>query len=165
MIYIYIHTHTHTHTKQRKGIYIKQRKRLLLHSHFCNISRFCLQHSSIIIYSILILPASIAGWPSGASGKESAHQCRWCKRQGFNPLVGKIPWRRKWQPTPVFLPGKSHGLRSLAGYSPWGHKELDVTDWLGTHTHSWLNFSYDMVIFIPEEWVLGGSINVRVGLL
>ena len=36
--------------------------------------------------------------------------------------VGKIPWRRKWQPTPVFLPGESHGQRNLAGYSPWGHK-------------------------------------------
>ena len=38
----------------------------------------------------------------------------------FDPLVGKIPWRRKWQPTPVFLPGKPHGQRSLVGYSPWG---------------------------------------------
>ena len=47
------------------------------------------------------------------------------KRQEFNPWVGKIPWRRKWQPTPVFLPGESHGQRSLAGYSPWGHTELD----------------------------------------
>ena len=41
----------------------------------------------------------------------------------FDPWVGKIPWRRKWQPTPVFLPGKSHGQQSLAGYSPWGRKE------------------------------------------
>jgi len=44
--------------------------------------------------------------------------------------VGKIPWRRKWQPTPVLLPGKSHGQRSLLGYSPWGHKESDTTEWL-----------------------------------
>ena len=49
-------------------------------------------------------------------GKESDCQCRRCE---FNPWVGKIPWRKKWQPTPVFLPGKSHGQRSLAGYSPW----------------------------------------------
>ena len=48
-------------------------------------------------------------------------QCR-CKRCRFNSWVGKIPWRRKWQPTPVFLPGKSHGERSLVGYSPWGQK-------------------------------------------
>ena len=43
----------------------------------------------------------------------------------FNPWVGKILWRREWQPTPVFLPGKSHGKRILVGYSPWGHKESD----------------------------------------
>ena len=57
--------------------------------------------------------------------KEPTCQCR---RLGFNPWVGKIPWRRKWQPTPVFLPGKSHEQRGLMGYSPWGHKELDRTE-------------------------------------
>ena len=50
-----------------------------------------------------------------------------CKRAGLDPWVGKIPWRRTWQPTPVFLPGKSHGQRSLAGYSPGGRKESDRT--------------------------------------
>ena len=54
------------------------------------------------------------------SGKESACQCR---RHGFDLWVRKI-WRRKWQSTPVFLPGKSHGQRILAGYSPWGHKTV-----------------------------------------
>ena len=49
--------------------------------------------------------------------------------------IGKIPWRRAWQPTPVFLPGESHGQRSLAGYSPWGHKELDM-DEATEHTHA-----------------------------
>ena len=49
-------------------------------------------------------------------------------RPRFNPLVGKIPWRRKWQPTPVFLPGQFHGQRSLVGYSPWGSKESDMTE-------------------------------------
>ena len=53
-----------------------------------------------------------------------------CKRYGFHPWVGKIPWRRKWQPTPVFLSGESHGHRSLVDYSPWGHKELDTTEQL-----------------------------------
>ena len=52
---------------------------------------------------------------------------------GVNPWVGKIPWSRKQQLTPVFLLGESHGQRSLAGYSPWGHKELDTTERL-THT-------------------------------
>ena len=49
------------------------------------------------------------------------------------PWVGKIPWRRKWQSTPVLLPGKSHGWRSLAGYCPWGLKELDTTEQLHFH--------------------------------
>ena len=48
----------------------------------------------------------------------------------FNPWIGKISWRRKWQPTPVLLPGKSHGQRSLVGYSPWDGKESDMTEQL-----------------------------------
>ena len=46
----------------------------------------------------------------------------------FDPWVRKIPWRRTWQPTPVFLPGESHGQRSLGYYSPWSHKESDTTE-------------------------------------
>ena len=69
----------------------------------------------------------ITGVPRQLSGKESTCQCRRC---GFNPWVGKILWRRKWQPILVFLPGKSHGQRSLEGFSPWGHKESDTTEWL-----------------------------------
>ena len=52
----------------------------------------------------------------------------------FNPWDGKIPWRTAWQPTPVFLPGESHGWRCLVGYSPWGCTELDMTEQLTTHT-------------------------------
>ena len=59
--------------------------------------------------------------PRWLSGEESACQCR---RFRLCPWVGKIPWRRKWQPTPVFLPGKPHGQRSLVGYSPQGHKRV-----------------------------------------
>ena len=58
------------------------------------------------------------------SGKECACHCRRCR---FNPWVRKIPWKRKWQSAPAFLPGKLHGLRRLAG-SSWGHKELDMTE-------------------------------------
>ena len=54
----------------------------------------------------------------------------------FSPRVGKLPWRRKWQPTPVFLPGKSHRQRSLAGYSPWDCQESDMTDPMSVHTHT-----------------------------
>ena len=64
-------------------------------------------------------------------------QCRRHRRHGFNPWVGKIPWRRAWQPTPVFLLGESPGQRSLAGYSPWGHKELDTTERLSTQHASY----------------------------
>ena len=63
-------------------------------------------------------------FPGGSDGKESACQCRRCRRCGFDPWVGKIPWRRKWQPSPVSLPEKSHGQRSLAGYSPWSLKRV-----------------------------------------
>ena len=51
-----------------------------------------------------------------------------CRRPRFDPWVGKIAWKREWQPTPVFLPGKSHGQRSLVGYSPQGRKESDMTE-------------------------------------
>ena len=56
--------------------------------------------------------------------------CLQCRRLGFDLWVGKILWRREWQSTPVFLPGESHGQRSLAGYSPYGHKESDTTELL-----------------------------------
>ena len=59
--------------------------------------------------------------PWGLSGKESS--CR-CRRPRFNPSIGQIPWRRKWQPTPVFWPEESHGHRSLVGSSPWGRKRV-----------------------------------------
>ena len=58
------------------------------------------------------------------------------RERRIDPLVGKMSWKRKWQPTPVFLPGKSQGQRSLAGYSPWGHKESDMTEHLGTSEHN-----------------------------
>ena len=63
-------------------------------------------------------------FPCSSASKESRLQCR---RPGFYPRVGKIPWKRKWQRTPIFLPRKSHGQRSLAGYSPQSCKELDTT--------------------------------------
>ena len=62
--------------------------------------------------------------PWGLSDKESACQCR---RRGFSAWIRKIPWRRAWQPAPVFLPGESHGQRSLAGHGPWGWKRVGTT--------------------------------------
>ena len=60
------------------------------------------------------------------SGKEPACQCWRLKRHRFHPWVRNSPWRRKWQPTPVSLPGKFHGQRNLVGYSPWGLNESDT---------------------------------------
>ena len=68
------------------------------------------------------------GFAGGTSGKESTCQCRRHKRHGLDPCFGKIPWSGAWQPTPAFSPGESHGQRSLEGYSPWGHKESDMTE-------------------------------------
>ena len=70
----------------------------------------------------------LKGFPGGAIGKEPACQCRRWKRCRFSLQVGKIPWRRAWQPTPVLLHGEFHGQRSLVGYSPWDCKELDTTE-------------------------------------
>ena len=78
-------------------------------------------------------PTLSQGLPRWCSGKESACQCRRLKRHRFNPWVGKIPWRRKWQPALVFLPGKFHGQRSLAGHSPWGHR-VPWTEEPGSHS-------------------------------
>ena len=69
------------------------------------------------------------GLPWQLSGKEPVWQCRRCRRRGFHPWVGKIPWRRKWQSTPIFLPGKSHGQRNLVGSSPWDLKRVGH-DWV-----------------------------------
>ena len=75
----------------------------------------------------LTIPYCI-GLPRWCSSQESVCQLRRYKKYGFNPWVWKISWSSKWLPTPVFLPGKFHGQRSLAGYSPWCHKEQDRTE-------------------------------------
>ena len=71
------------------------------------------------------------------NGKESACQWQRLKKCGSNPWVGKIPWKRKWQPTPVSLPGKIPWTGELEVYSPWGHKESDTT----AHTTGGYNHS------------------------
>ena len=68
------------------------------------------------------------GFPGSTVVKVSICQCRRCKKHKLNSWVRKIPWSRKWQPTPVFLPGKSHGQRSLVGYSPKSCEESDMTE-------------------------------------
>ena len=69
------------------------------------------------------------GFPGGSAVKNLLPR-RSHRRLGFNPWVGKILWRKAWQPTPGFLPGEFHRQRSLVGYNPWGHEESDTTEWL-----------------------------------
>ena len=105
----------------------------------CRVTSICWENS---------LDSSASGLPRWRSRKESACQCGRHRRCRFDPGDGKIPWRRRWQPTTVFSSGKSHGQRSLAGYSPWDHKvghslapkqqqqkyvTLTKTDILGSH--------------------------------
>ena len=75
-----------------------------------------------VSYMVILGPSQDHFLPGGLSGKE----CLQCRRPGFDPWVGKIPRRRAWQPTPVFLPGESHRQRSLADCSPWSCGELDI---------------------------------------
>ena len=91
----------------------------------------------VYLSMIKVMCDKLSWLPRWLSGKEFACQCR---RHKFDRWVEKIPWRRKWQATPVFLPGKSHGQRSLAGYGPWVHKELDTTEQLNN------NNDYSVVI-------------------
>ena len=106
------------------------------------------------IYRILRSCLKWLGFPGSSAGKESACQCR---RHRFNPWAGKIPWRRKWQPTLVSVPEKSHGQRSLVGYSPWGSKESDKTERLSTHSLKQLIASLPM-----WSWLrLGGVQSIR----
>ena len=101
---------------------------------------------------------NVLGLPWWLSGKESACQGRRRRTEGFNPWVGKIPWRRKWQPTPVFLPRVSHGQRSLAGYSSWSCKKLDTTEhahiYTDTHTHKrkYLTFTLGLGSSLCHTW-------------
>ena len=83
-------------------------------------------HSFLFIFCV-----SLMGFPGGASGKEPICPCRRYKKCGFDPWVGKSSGGRARQSTPVSLPRESHGQRSLVGYSPWGHKDLDInwSDW------------------------------------
>ena len=91
--------------------------------------------------------------------------CLQCRRPGFHPWVGKIPWRWGWQPTPVFLPGESHGQRSLAGYSPRGCIESDTTERLSlSATSLWAVLSQPRgprdqgaVVHVPKAQGLGDA--------
>ena len=112
-------------------ISLKENRQCGVHLHTYVLSLFtiwiCSWHTSLM-QDLPLTECKFHFWlPWWHSGKEPACQCR---RHRFNPWVGEIPWRRKWQSTPVFLPGESHGQRILTGYSPWGCKELNMAEQL-----------------------------------
>ena len=100
---------------------------------------------------IFLLRSSVPtfGLPRWLSVKESVCQCRRHRRCGFDSWIERILWRRKWQPTPIFLPGKSHGQKSSAGCRPQGCKTSDSTEhaWMHAHTHVHVR-CYNVSIFI-----------------
>ena len=98
------------------------------------------QGSESILFDTIMLNTHHYGLPSWLRQLGIHLQCR---RPGFYPWVGKIPFRREWQPPPVLLLGEFHGQRSQAGYSPWDHKESDMTEGL-THTHIHTHTSLDI---------------------
>ena len=101
-----------------------------------------------IQYSFLCYAVGLCRWHSG---KESTCQCR---KLRFSPLVRKIPQSRKWQPTPIFLPGKFHGQRSLAGYSPWGCRVKHdwVTKWARTYA-----IQQGLVVYPLSVWLFASA--------
>ena len=82
--------------------------------------------------------------------------CLQSRRPRFNPWVWKIPWRRYWQPSPVFWSGESHGQRSLADYSPWGRKELDMTEWL---TYTYISETSPVSCFLSSGAICTGELD------
>ena len=111
---------------------------------------------AVAIFSLAIL-CIVLGFPGGSDGNASA--CNAGDLGLFDPWVGNIPWRRKWQPTPVHLSAKSPGQRSLAGYSPWDHKELYMTERL-----TFLSFPLFVLLRPPYE-IHKISINLYVVII
>ena len=115
---------------------------------------------SLIESQVLLEPllgsCSRYGLPKWHSGEESACQSRRHKRCGFDPWVEKIHWRWEWKPTPIFLPGEFHGQRSLADYSSWSLKELDMTEQLSSHVRTenlqWMTKAFLSLSFHSNAW-------------
>ena len=118
---------------------------------------------SVVFYFIFDVLMSDVWWgfPGGTNGKEPACQCRRLKRCRFHPWIRKIPWRRAWQPTPVFLPGKSYGQRSLVDYSPWSCIKSDFTTyWEAKFLRSWV-LRWKMRVLFPEMYFMKTSLRVE----
>ena len=101
------------------------------------------------MFSLLAFWFVKAWFPGGSDGKASDRNVGpW-----FDPWVRKIPWRRKWQPTPVLLPRKFYGWRSLVGYSPWDRKDSDTTEWLSL-TSLYMSIPNSFPLWYPKICLL-----------
>ena len=123
-----------------------------LHAWACLMFPFLNFEQSVLIHAYL-------GFNGGANVKEPACQCRRHKRCGFDPWVGMILWRRAWQPTPVFLPGESHGQKSLVGTA---HGVAKSRTWLlrqhrSTHSSCRCRICYSRAPFSTEETASNAS--------
>ena len=125
--------------RRREGTQWQSRRRMQKWLHMRNEQR-----PVTLIFSYALIVYRLSRWHSG---KESTCPCKRHKRRRFNPWVRKIPWRRKWQLTSVFLPGKFRGQRSLVSYSPWGCQRVGH-DWANTrtHTHTHTHMHTDCII-------------------
>ena len=122
---------------------------------------FLTDHISFVFLTFyFVLGYSQLGFPWWLSSKESAYDAEDAECPRFDPWIGKIPWRRAWQSTPVLLPGESHRQRSLAGYSPWACEESDTTE--VTNTHSQLTGN---VVIVSGEQQRVSAIHAHICIL
>ena len=121
----------------------------LCFSDLCDVPRVAIQ---VIWKDLNMLGIKASGLPWWL---RQWRTCLQCWRPGFDPWVRKIPWRREWLLSPLFLPRESHEQRSLLGYSPWNHKELDITGWL---THIKVITSVHLLIL--AVWEMGPGLLV-----
>ena len=111
------------------------------------------------------LPTRHVGSLGGSVVKKKKKICLQCRRPGFDPQIMRIPWegRRKWQPTPVFLPGELYGQRSLVGYSPWSHKGLGMTEQLTVLLFTWPIWDLSLSRLHPSFHLIVTSLSLDVG--
>jgi len=133
----------------------------VIYCHPANLTYIQSTSSKMLGWMKLMLKSRLPEEICGANDKEPACQCRRHKRCGFNHWIKTIPWRRTWQPTPVLLPGKLNEQRSLAGYSPWGQKESEMTErqteniWCLGHRVVWdkMAQSWLDIMCILSDWI------------
>ena len=120
-----------------------------------NSLNFCIQSERRVNFFFYYFIWAFRGLLGGTSGKKKKKMHAYAgdiKKRRFNPQVGKTLWRRAQQPTPLFLPGESHGHRSLEGYSPEGRKESDMTERLSTHAQCLC----DLSMLLCQQFILIG---------